>query len=61
MIKVAPSILSADFANLQRDISIIAPSGGDYVHVDVMDGIFVPNISIGIPVVAALKDRKSVV
>ena len=55
MIKVAPSILSADFANLQRDISIIAPSGGDYVHVDVMDGIFVPNISIGIPVVAALK------
>ena len=55
MIKVAPSILSADFANLQRDIAIIAPSGGDYVHVDVMDGLFVPNISIGIPVVAALK------
>ena len=53
MIKIAPSILSADFANLQRDIQRI--SAADYVHVDVMDGLFVPNITIGIPVVKSLR------
>lgn len=53
MIKIAPSILSADFANLEREIRRI--SAADYVHVDVMDGIFVPNITIGIPVVAAIR------
>lgn len=55
MTKVSPSILSADFVNLERDIHHLEKSGADYVHVDIMDGLFVPNISIGIPVVAALR------
>ena len=55
MAKIAPSILSADFANLERDIHDLERNGADIVHVDIMDGIFVPNISIGIPVVAALR------
>ena len=52
---VAPSILAADFANLQRDIEMINKSDGDWVHVDIMDGMFVPNISFGLPVVKAVK------
>lgn len=52
---IAPSILSADFANLQRDIEMINKSEADWFHLDVMDGTFVPNISFGIPVIKAIK------
>jgi len=52
---VAPSILAADFANLQRDVEMLNQSEGDWMHVDVMDGRFVPNISFGFPVLKAVK------
>lgn len=55
MIKLSPSILSADFANLQRDIAVAVDAGAEYVHVDCMDGHFVPNLTIGAPVVKALR------
>ena len=55
MAKIAPSILSADFANLERDVRNIEENGADFVHVDIMDGFFVPNFSIGIPVVKAIR------
>lgn len=53
--KLAPSILSADFANLQRDIELVEKGGADYIHVDVMDGQFVPNITLGPNVVQAIR------
>ncbi len=52
---VAPSVLSADFGNLQRDIELINTSNADWFHVDIMDGVFVPNISFGFPVLKSLQ------
>ncbi|AOA00067.1 ribulose-phosphate 3-epimerase [Carnobacterium divergens] len=53
--KISPSILSADFANLERDIRIVEEGGADYIHVDVMDGHFVPNITLGPNIVSAIR------
>ncbi|MGG7666399.1 ribulose-phosphate 3-epimerase [Dyadobacter sp. BHUBP1] len=54
MAEIAPSILAADFANLQRDVEMINSSSAGYIHVDIMDGMFVPNISFGLPVCEAI-------
>lgn len=51
---IAPSVLAADFANLQRDIEMINKSQADWFHIDIMDGVFVPNISFGMPVLEAI-------
>ena len=53
--RIAPSILSADFMNMERDIRVIEEGGAGFVHVDVMDGHFVPNLTLGVPFVKQLK------
>ena len=54
IVKIAPSVLAADFANLERDIHMVNQSEADWFHLDIMDGVFVPNISFGMPVLKAM-------
>ena len=59
MVKIAPSILACDLANLEKEVADIEKAGAELVHIDVMDGMFVTNISFGLPVVEALRKKSN--